>query len=415
MPDGGGLRRLDPASIAWPVGASALPDVAAIVERVRADGDRALREFAATFGDPPPRVVPRAEQRVAYESLPANVRDALEGAAGRIRRFAQAQRAALVDVEIEACGMRVGHRAQPVRRVGAYVPAGRYPLPSTLLMCALPARVAGVERISVCTPRAVPETLAAAYIAGVDDLFEAGGPQAIAALAFGTEMIGAVDLIVGPGNAYVTAAKRAVYGVCGIDGLAGPSELIVIASRDADPVLVAADVLAQAEHDPSARVMLLADDVTFVCDVERAMRAQREGLATDAIASAALAGQGCAAVLPLDEAIDAANRLGPEHLHLHGRAAENLARRTTCYGALFVGSASCAAFGDYGAGPNHVLPTGGTARFASGLSALTFLRISTYASAAAGVDASLIEESATLAGCEGLDAHRASMLLRAAT
>ncbi len=341
------------------------------------------------------------------------MREALEGAAGRIQRFARAQRDALVDVEIVACGMRMGHRAQPVRRAGIYVPAGRYPLPSTLLMCALPARVAGVERISVCTPRAVPETLAAAYIAGADELFETGGPQAIAALAFGTETIGAVDLIVGPGNSYVTAAKRAVYGVCGIDGLAGPSELVVIASRDEDRALVAADVLAQAEHDPSARVMLLADDAAFVAGVEREMSAQCERLATAAIASEALANHGCAAIVPLEEGIEAANQLAPEHLHLHGRAAERLAPRATCYGALFVGSASCAAFGDYGAGPNHVLPTGGTARFASGLSVLTFLRIGTYASADGSVSPSLVEQSATLAACEGLDAHRISMRMRA--
>jgi histidinol dehydrogenase len=414
MPDGGILRRLDAGSVAWPAGASAQPDVAAIVERVRTEGDRALRDLAVAFGDPPPRAVARAEQRAAYESLPTGVRDALEGAAGRIRDFAQAQRDALVDVEIIACGMRIGHRAQPVRRAGLYVPAGRYPLPSTLLMCAVPARVAGVEHISACTPRAVPETLAAAYIADVDQVFETGGPQAIAALAFGTATIGAVDLIVGPGNSYVTAAKRAVYGVCGIDGLAGPSELVVIASRDADPVLVAADVLAQAEHDPSARMMLLADATTFLDDVEREMQAQCDQLSTAATVTAALTANGCAAALPLDDAIEVANRLAPEHLHLQGRAAEGLARRATCYGALFVGSASCAALGDYGVGPNHVLPTAGTARFTSGLSVLTFLRLGTYASAAGPVDAALIEQSTTLAAAEGLDAHRASLLMRAA-
>ncbi len=408
-----GLRRLDRGNIVWPAAATPLPDVSSIVDRVRLDGDRALRELAATFGDPAPRVVPQLAQQEAYDSLAASVREALEGAAERIRVFARAQREAFGDVEIIQCGVRMGHRLEPVRRVGVYVPGGRYPLASTLLMCVVPARVAGVERLTVCTPRAALETLAAAYIAGVDDVFEIGGAQAIAALAYGTESIAPVDLIVGPGNSYVTAAKRAVYGRCGIDGLAGPSELVVVASGDADPGLVAADLLAQAEHDTSARVMLLSDDAALIANVEAELRAQLDDVTTAATAQAAFDANGSAVVLTLEQAIEAANRLAPEHLHLQGRAAERLAHLARSYGSLFVGGATSATFGDYGAGPNHVLPTGGTARFTSGLSVLTFLNVRTFAVAGNHVDRTLIEQSAMLAEGEGLDGHRRSVLRRA--
>jgi len=300
----------------------------------------------------------------------------------------------------------------PIRRVAAYVPGGGHPLPSSLLMCAIPARVAGVAYVAGCSPNASPATLAAAYVANVDAFYVLGGAQAIAAFAFGTETIPNVDLIVGPGNAYVTAAKRLIYGVCGIDALAGPSEIMIVASGDANPELVAADLLAQAEHDVSARAVLLTDDLVFAEAVEFQIESRLEDLPTAGVARASLSGRGGFAVLPLENAMEAANRFAPEHLHLHGERAETFAHRATSYGELFVGSQAAEAFGDYGIGPNHVLPTNGSARFSSGLSVLTFLTVRTFQQMSIPPDATFIEETARLAEAEGLPAHRRSALLR---
>jgi histidinol dehydrogenase len=406
------LRRLDPNAIAWPTSDLQVPDVTAIIDRVRSYGDDGVISIALALGDPLPREISREEIEAAYEATPGPVRAAIHAAAERIERFARAQRSAFQDVAYDIDGFRVGHRAIPVSRVGAYVPAGRYPLPSSLLMTTIPARVAGVDHITVCTPRAAVETLAAAHIAGVDRLFQIGGAQAIAALAYGTESIPRVDLIVGPGNAYVTAAKRAVFGTCGIDMLAGPSEVVVIASSDARASWVAADLLAQAEHDIGARAMLLTDDPAFAEAVDVEISRQVATLETEQTARAALERHGCSAVLPLEDAIAAANALAPEHLELQGTEAEALAGRATTYGSLFVGSHSAEVFADYGIGPNHVLPTSATARFSAGLSVFTFLNVRTFARADGEIEPRLVAETATIAQAEGLDAHRRAALFR---
>lgn len=390
-----------------------LPDVSAIMECVRERGDEGVAAIAARLGDPPPREVARAEIEAAYDSTALPLRCAIEAAAERIERFARAQRAAIGDIEYELAGFRVGHRAIPVARAGAYVPGGRHPLPSSLLMSVIPARVAGVEHVTVCTPRAAPQTLAAAHVAGADRVFEIGGAQAIAALAYGTRSVPRVDLVVGPGNAYVTAAKRFVFGACGIDMLAGPSELVVIASQDADPQWIAADLLAQAEHDVAARVLFMTDGVLLADAVDAALAAQLDSLETAPVARAALERQACCAILALPEAIAAANALAPEHLALHGERAEALAGAATAYGSLFVGSRSAEVFGDYGIGPNHVLPTSSTARFAGGLSVLTFLNVRTYVRAIGAADFAVVAETAELAATEGLVAHRRAALHRA--
>ncbi|HEV3090753.1 MAG TPA: histidinol dehydrogenase [Candidatus Cybelea sp.] len=408
------LKRLAPGEIAWPASESESVDVGPIVQRVRLSGDFALRAIASELGDAPFREVTREEIAAAYRAVTPSLRQALEAAAARIERFAQAQRAALSDVSYEVGGMRVGHRAVAIESAGIYVPSGRHPLPSSLLMGVIPARVAGVERVIACTARAVPEILAAAYVAGVDRLFQLGGAQAIAALAFGTESVPKVDLIAGAGNAYVTAAKRMVFGACGIDALAGPSEVVVIAASDARAEWVAADLLAQAEHDPGARAMLLTDDAALADAVERALEEQLRALRTAATARAALERSGCCAVLPLRDAIAAANVLAPEHLELHGERAESLAVQATAYGSLFVGSRSAEAFGDYGIGPNHVLPTSGSARYTGGLSVFTFLNARTFVEAIGPIDPTIAAETAELAACEGLDAHRRAVCVRGA-
>ena len=308
--------------------------------------------------------------------------------------------------------MEVGHRAIPVERAGIYVPGGRYPLPSTVLMCAIPARVAGVAAVVLCTPNASTQTLAAAHEAGVDACYEIGGAQAIAAMAFGTETIPKADLIAGPGNAYVTEAKRQVYGVCGIDMLAGPSELLVIASAGARADFVAADLLAQAEHDPMARVMLLTDDVALADSVDATLHRRLATVSTADTARASLERSGCCAILPLDRAVERANAIAPEHLALHGPAAESLEPRLHSCGSLFVGALAAEAFSDYGIGPNHVLPTGGSARFTSGLSVLTFLKVRTFLRSGTMIDSDIIHDTAAFARIEGLTAHREAALQR---
>jgi len=405
------LRRIEPETM-QATSPDDLPDVGETMRDVRRNGDAAVARAAARFGDPAPRIIGREELAPACERVDTALLAALEGAAGRIRAFASLQRSALRDVATTAGGFELSHRVVPVRSAGIYAPAGRYPLLSSLLMGAIPARVAGVERVVVCTPRASDAMLAAAFVAGADCVYEAGGAQAIAALAYGTESIAAVDAVAGPGNRYVAAAKRAVAGVCAIDALAGPSEVVIVASGDADARLVAADLLAQAEHDADACASLLTDDAAFAGAVDAELARQLAALATADVARAAIERNGRCAVLALDAAIELANALAPEHLELQGARAEALAGRARCYGALFVGSGAAEVFGDYGIGPNHVLPTGGTARFAGGLSVFTFLAVRTVMRSAGTLDPQLVAETAELAHAEGLDAHRRAALAR---
>jgi len=387
-------------------------DVSDILAGVRERGDDAVAECAERFGDPAPRHVTAGECRAAYEAIDPELRKALRRAAGRIEAFARSQRAALRDVTRRAGGLEVGHRAIPVERAGIYVPAGRYPLPSSLLMGSIPAAVAGVPLRMVCTPRAHPAVLAAAYIAGVDAVFEIGGAQAIAAMAYGTPSIPRVDIIVGPGNAYVTEAKRAVFGICGIDALAGPSEIAIVAVDDADPDIVAADLLAQAEHDEDARALLLTPDRAFALAVDTCVERRLEGLATAATARASLAHRGGYVIVPLGDIPAICNRLAPEHVSLQGQRAEAMAERFTTYGTLFVGSSAGEVLADYGSGPNHVLPTTGSARFSSGLSVFTFLSIRTYQRGGSHANRRIVTDAAILARAEGLVAHHQAALAR---
>jgi histidinol dehydrogenase len=381
----------------------ASPTVEEIVAAVRRDGDAAVERYARIFGDEPLRIVSPEEIEAAYARVPADLRVALHCAAERIERFARAQRAVLTDVEIDIGWAKIGHRVTPFGRAGVYVPGGRFPLPSTLLMCAVPALVAGIASIVVCTPRANDAIFAAARVAGLREVTIAGGAQAIAAMAYGTQNIARVDVVTGPGNAYVAAAKRIVYGECGIDAIAGPSELLVIASGDADPAIVAADLLAQGEHDGLARPILITDDAGFARSVEREF-ARHGGLCQ----------RDWLHILSLDRAVSLSEKIAPEHLALHGAKAEALAPTLRTFGSLFIGSAAAEVFGDYGAGPNHVLPTGGSARFSSGLSVYDFLAVRTYTRANSAPDSVTIAQTATLAGAEGLQAHRRAALARAA-
>jgi phosphoribosyl-ATP pyrophosphohydrolase/phosphoribosyl-AMP cyclohydrolase/histidinol dehydrogenase len=391
------------------VSTQALAEVAPIVDAVRTGGESALREYAERFGDVQPGKAlfhhrPALER--ALTLLPAGDRARLERVAERIRTFAEAQRRALCPVTVPVPGGTTEHRIAPVERAGCYAPGGRYPLPSSVLMTALTARVAGVADVWVASPKPQPLTLAAAAVAGADGLVAAGGAHAIAALAYGAGPIAPRDVIVGPGNRYVTAAKQLVSGAVAIDLLAGPSELTVFADDTADPSSVAADLLAQAEHDPDAVPVLVTLDPTLPDRVEVELARQLTDLPTAETARTALANGGVIVVASVDDGVAACDAIAPEHLQLDLREAAAVAPRLAHYGALFVGAGAAEVLGDYGAGPNHVLPTGGTARSTGGLSVYTFLRVRTWLCIDDRAAAwPLIEDAIWLGRAEGLEAH----------
>jgi histidinol dehydrogenase len=394
------------------VDAVTLAGAAEIVNGVRTGGDAALRMYAERFGDVTagaPLLIDKAELRRALDRIDRSDRQLLERTAGRIEAFARAQRGAITDVRVAVQGGEAGHTVAPVERAGCYAPGGRFPLPSSVLMTAVTARVAGVNTVVVASPKPTDATLAAAAIAGADVFIAVGGAHVISALAYGTKAIPACDVIVGPGNKWVTAAKKIVSGQVGIDMLAGPSELLVLADESADAQTVAADLLAQAEHDVDAVPILVSTDKGLIEMVEVALAAQLAVLPTAATAGAALK-NGCAVLCSgVDEAIAVADALAPEHLEVITRDAVSVAGRLKHYGGLFIGSATAEVFGDYGVGPNHVLPTGGTARFTGGLSVLAFLRVRTWLRMDEGAGARGVAlDAARLGRIEGLEGHSRS-------
>jgi histidinol dehydrogenase len=394
--------------------------VAEIIADVRARGDAALIDYTARFDRltiaPTGLRISAAEIDAAVASVPASTMAALDLAAARIETFHKMQLPADLKLTDEA-GMTLGLRWTPLDSVGLYVPGGKAAYPSSVLMNAMPARVAGVERIAMCVPSPDgvlnPLVLAAARRAGVSEIYRVGGAQAVAALAYGTAMVAPVDRIVGPGNAYVAEAKRQVFGRVGIDNIAGPSEVVVIASSDNDPRLVAIDLLAQAEHDEAAQSILISNDAAFADAVVAAVAAEIPTLARAAIAGASWRSHG-AVILVRDwaEAAGLVDRLAPEHLQLMGREPEALFGLVRHAGAIFLGKYCPEAVGDYVAGPNHVLPTGRTARFASGLSVFDFLKRTTWMSGGRTGLERIGPAAVTLAEAEGLGAHARSVSLR---
>lgn len=410
------LRRFTPSEVsggaASPFDEQAMADAIRIVEAVREGGEGALREHAARLGDiekDQQIVIGRDELQAAFNGLDSETRGLLERVHGRIESFARAQRDGLSDLNKQIDGGQAGHRWIPVESVGAYAPGGRYPLPSSVLMTVTPARIAGVTSVWLASPKPSQLTLAAAWVAGADGLLAVGGAQAIAALAFGT-VSPPCSLIVGPGNKWVTAAKRHLYGDVGIDGLAGPSEILVIADAEANPARVAADLLAQAEHDVDAVPVLVTTSEDLIERVEKELSAQLADLPTEQVARAAMANGMCVLVPSLARAADVSDSFAPEHLALHVDDPRALALQLRSYGSMFIGSSSAEAFADYGAGPNHVLPTGGGARYQAGLSVFTFLKPVTWL--AIDDPEPLIEDTTRLARLEGLEAHARAALAR---
>jgi len=394
--------------------------VAAIIADVRARGDAALLDYTERFDRTRPARLRIAEAEIdaAVAAIPPALQAALDLAATRIEAFHRAQLPADIEVP-DPAGLRLGLRWTALDAVGIYVPGGKAAYPSSVLMNALPARVAGVGRVAMCvpTPDGVlnPLVLAAARRAGVSEIYRVGGAQAVAALAYGTASIAAVDRIVGPGNAYVAEAKRQVFGRVGIDSIAGPSEVVVIADAANDARLVAVDLLAQAEHDENAQSILITDDADFADAVAAAVVAELPTLPRHTIAAASWETHGAIVLVrDLAEAAVLSDRLAPEHLQLMVRDSEALFARIRHAGAVFLGAFCPEALGDYVAGPNHVLPTGRTARFASGLSVFDFMKRTTWVSADAAALARVGPAAVALAEAEGLQAHGRSVALRLA-
>jgi histidinol dehydrogenase len=388
-----------------------------IVNDVRRRGDTAVREWTIKFDgiEVDDTLVGSAALESAWHDLEPALRNALVAAAQRLRQFHEFQ------IDVDRRGAESAYlRPEPLRRVGCYVPGGRAAYPSTLLMSVIPAQVAGVVSIAVTSPpvdsdSVHPLVAAAAHLLGVTEVRAIGGAQAIAALAYGTESIGQVDKVVGPGNAFVTLAKREVFGTVGIDQLAGPSEILVIASVDADPDFIAADLVSQLEHDPMAWAVCITDSAPLAGWVAERFEAAADDAARRAIIEAA-AGRHAGVVLcsSMDEALDLATAFAPEHLSLQGRAAEDLRDLVRDAGAIFVGSMSPVSIGDYVAGPNHTLPTQGAARYRGPLSVMDFVRWLSVVQLSNTEFGALAPVAATLADAEGLAAHGAAIRARLA-
>lgn len=395
-------------------------DVATIIRAVRDDGEAAIRAFTQKLdrhdlAETGWRIEP-ATCAAAYDALDPQLRDALDLAATRIRAYHERQKPTDTDYVDEA-GVRLGARWRGVDAAGIYVPGGRAAYPSSLLMNAIPAKVAGVERLVMVTPtpdgEINPLVLAAAHLAGVDEVWRIGGAQAIAALAYGAGRIAPVDVVTGPGNAWVAEAKRQVYGVVGIDMVAGPSEIVVVADAKNDPQWTAADLLSQAEHDTTTQSILFTDDADYAHAVARAVDEELTILPTAAVARAAWDANGAIIVVEsLEAACPLVDRLAPEHLQLAVDNPQGLFDRVRHAGSVFLGRHTPEAIGDYVAGPNHVLPTGRRARFASGLSVLDFMKRTSFLGLDEAALAKLGPATVALAHAEGLPAHARSVALR---
>ncbi len=391
-----------------------------IVEDVRTRGDSALFRYAKKFDGPyvnakNVRVSDRELKEAASAVAPGVAKD-LEKAASRIRSY-QRKKLPKARVYKDALGNELGWLIRPIEKIGIYVPGGKASYPSTVLMTAIPARVAGASEISVVTPcsgeRVNPEVLLACQIAGVSNIYKIGGAHAIAALAFGTRSIPKVDKIVGPGNIYVTIAKKLVYGFCGIDMLAGPTEVLIIADGSCPPGWVASDLLAQAEHDEMAIPILATTDYGYAKEVKKELLLQLEELDRKEIAGVAVANNGRIYVTEnMEQAVALSNAVAPEHLELCVRAPKSLLKSIKHAGAVFLGSLSTEPFGDYVSGPSHVLPTGGAARFSSPLSVYDFLRMPSTISMSKKGFSSLGATVMNLAHAEGLSGHAFSVKRR---
>jgi len=384
---------------------SAISSVNEMIEDVKNNGDNAVKKYTEKFdGKIENLEVTKSEIEESLKIVPIDVIEAIKLSIENVKTFAKAQLNSVKEFEIENCGIKLSQKIIPLERTGAYVPGGNYPLPSSAIMSIIPSKVAGVNEVIMCSPKIQPATIAAGYLAGADRIFRVGGVQAIAAMAYGTQTIPKVDKITGPGNKFVTFAKKQVFGVCGIDFLAGPSEVMIIADESANPKFVAADFLAQCEHDMDASAILLTTSKKLADEVKEQTEEYLKALKTAPIAQKALEHSYIVMVENLDEAAEIANKKAPEHLEIITKENEKLKEKLSCYGSLFVGNYSAEILGDYCSGTNHILPTNKVARYNGGLSVFDFIKILTCQEAIDGEK--VIRTASILANTEGLMAHK---------
>ena len=399
------MRIVKDLNISWELGETT--EIKEIVKAVKKHGDKALREYTARFDG-----VSLKEFKIDISEniIDQETQDAIKSSAEMVRKFSEKQLAQLKDFEYKPIpGVFLGQRVIPIRRVGIYVPGG-FPLVSTLIMCGVPAKVAGVKEIIVCSPPSFngtihPTILAAARYLNINEIYAVGGPQAIAAMAYGTKTINKVDKIVGPGSIYVNLAKKEVFGDVGIDFIAGPTEVLIIADEAADPQIIASDLLAQAEHDKNALPILVTTCEKIAKEVNKTIDTQMQELSTKNTAKASIEGGAILLVDDIDDAITAANRIAPEHLELQVKDPENYVDRLTNYGTLFIGELSAVALGDYSSGLNHTLPTNTGARYTGGLSVKDFLKLQTTLRVTEKGFSEIAPVAKKLAEIEGLDGH----------
>ncbi|MBQ3101675.1 histidinol dehydrogenase [bacterium] len=388
-----------------------------IIEEVKKDGDKAIIKYSKMYDKEPVEntnafEVSKEEIEEIVNSLDKNLYDAITYTVKSVEKFARAQMKTVHQMELKIGDSILGQKIAPIERILCYAPGGNYPLPSSACMTIIPARVAGVREVILTSPNIKPETIAAAHLAGADRIFRLGGAQAISAFTYGTKTVPTVDKIVGPGNKYVTAAKKYVYGKVDIDFLAGPSEVLIIADETADAKLIAADILAQAEHDKDARAYLISTSRALVDNVREEADKILETLETKEVAEYAYNQSIAIVVDDIREAIQLANRRAPEHVELQFEGAEEYKDKFRNFGTLFIGKYSAEVFGDYCSGTNHVLPTNKVSRYRGGLSVFDFIKIQTYQTIDENYAKELSKYSSILANAEGLMAHKLASDLR---
>ena len=391
-----------------------ISSVSEIISSVRENGDSAIREYAAKFGDGDLSNFRLSENEIkeAIEKVDKNTINTIKFSINNVKDFAQAQYNSIKELEVNINGNILGHKIIPLDSVGCYIPGGNYPLPSSAIMTIIPAKVAGVRRIIAMSPKIQPVTIAAAYYAGADEIYRIGGVQAVAAMAYGTETIEKVNKIVGPGNKYVTSAKKQVFGQCGIDFLAGPSEVLIIADNNANPDFIAADMLAQCEHDKDARAFLICFSKEFANKVDKKANEYLKNLPTKNIAEISYSKSYAVIVNSIEEAVELSNKKAPEHLELCINNADKEINKFTNYGSLFIGDYSAEVFGDYVSGTNHTLPTNQVAKYSGGLSVFDYIKIQTYQIIKKSSLNETAQNASVLAKEEGLFAHKLAADIR---
>ena len=379
-----------------------------IISDVRKNGDSAVREYAKKFGDGELNSFKLTKEEIenAVNSVDEKTIETIKFAIKNVKEFAKAQLNSIKEINVHINGNTLGQKIIPLDSVGCYIPGGNYPLPSSAIMTVVPAKVAGVKRVVAMSPKIQPVTVAAAYLAGADEIYRIGGVQAVAAMAYGTETIEKVNKIVGPGNKFVTAAKKQVYGECGIDFLAGPSEVLIVADDSAKPEFVAADMLAQCEHDKEARAFLICFNEEFAKKVDEKAKEYLQTLPTKEIAQISYDKSITVIVNSMEEAIALSNQKAPEHLEICVNNYEKYVDSFTNYGSLFIGNYSAEVFGDYVSGTNHTLPTNQVAKYSGGLSVFDYIKIQTYQIIQPTALKQTAHHASLLAEKEGLFAHK---------